>query len=248
MESENSVLFGTLLDPSTVNAADYGIETADLGNIGRRTARPHILLQQTDLPNGEYSCFYTAPFRCAADAYELTQDERKKALQAWKDGWDQLVMDGKFTPGYGGRMADGVDYARRAWNSAFPDKKVRSYRGEFPDAVSEASLGQLATYRALNNGWMVTIGRYSSETILGDLLDDGIIQGDAGASGNGVYGHLTCVITHTNPECVTVMDNYPKWTRLPDGRSWKNTYVLDDIRLKRTNGQIFPSTYIFLPA
>lgn len=249
--NENQVLFGTLLDPSTVNAADHGIETADLSKIGKRAPRPHVLLQQTDLPSGAWSCFYTAAFRCAADAYELTPDEKVRALKAWKAGWDKLIADGKFIPGTGGRMADGVDYARRAWNAEFPEKRVRSYRGEFPDAKTEANTAQLATYRALNNNWMLTFGRYSSDAIMGDLLDDGIIQGDASPSGSGIYGHLSCAVVNPNPDCVTDMDNYPKWERdgvQIDGKPWKNVHVLDDVRLKRTNGQIFPSTYIILPA
>lgn len=250
--NENQVLFGTLLDPSTVNAADYGIETADLNLIGRRPSRPHILLQQTDLPQGAYACTLTASFRAALDAIGVQPDERVKAVSVWKECWDQFVKDGKFTPGYGARMADAVDYARRAVNAAgFKGGKVRSFRGEFPDALSEATAAQLATYRALNNNWMITYGRYSSDEIMGDLLDNGIIEGDAAPSGNGIYGHLSCAVFNPKPDCITDMDNYPKWERdgvIIKGKPWKNTHVLDDVRLKRTNGQVFPSTYIFLPA
>ena len=239
--TENETLAGALLTPDTVNATDYPISAVDIYDIERRqpdavpcdgVVRPHIVLQQCDLaPYGNVSCFYTAAFACAADAWELTADERKKALAAWRDGWAAIVRDGKVKPGFGGRLADGVDYSRRAWNAAFPEKRVRSFRG---------SVDTVAFYRALSLGWKVQIGRFVGKDELSDILDDGIVQDDVKEAKD--YGHSTGYYSK-NCSIDLVQDNSPK-NPLP----WKNTYQLDDLETKVKNGVVFPSFYVFLRA
>ena len=236
---QEETLLGTLLAPATVNETDFPIEAAELEKIGPRQAaavpcggsvRPHTVLHQLDLtPHGEVSCFYTAAFACAADAYPLSSDDRPKAVQAWRDGWAALIRDGKVVPGFGGRFADGVDYARKAWNSAFPDRKVKSYRG---------TVDTIEFYRAISSGWKVMIGRFVGKDELSDILDDGIVQDDTKNSGD--YGHATGYYSR-NCSVDLVQDNYPK-KPLP----WKNAYQLDDFALKVENGVVFKSFYLFL--
>jgi hypothetical protein len=240
---QDEILMGTLY---AVNDTDRIID-AQVEKIVKRDGkelteqRPHVVMQQTDLaPHGNVSCFYVAAFRCAADVYPLSADDRTKALQAWRDGWAALIRDGKVTPGVGGRFADGVDYARRAWNAAFPDRKVASYRGRCPRFDADDAT-HIAFYRALNSGWMVQMGRYVSPGLAGDLLDDGIIQDDAQPTGAGVYGHSHCY--HAGRDWKHyALDNYPKTL------GEKNRYVLDDFEEKVRLGQVMPSFFLFLPS
>jgi len=231
-------LLGTLY---AVNDADKIID-ADVNAITFRDKRPHILLQQTDLaPNGGVSCFYTAAFRCAADAWPLDASERPLAIQAWKNGWAALLSDSKVVSGQGGRMADGVDYARRAWNAAFPNKQVVSYRGRCP-RFDQDDATHIAFYRAMNFGWMVTVGLYASKDILADILDDGIVQTYERA-GSGEYGHLVCLCQDDKKrweDRLVVLDNYPK-------TFVRNQYSLEDFEKKVERGLMFPSYYLFLP-
>jgi hypothetical protein len=239
----SEIICGTLY---AVNDTDRIID-AQVEKIGKRDGvtlsqqRAHVLLQQTDLsPHGNVSCGYNSAFRCCADAFPLSAEDKPVALNAWRDGWAAMLRDGKVTPGMGARFADCVDYARRAWNAAFTDRKVASYRGKCPRFDQDDATHQ-AFYRALYSGWMVQIGRYASADLLGDLLDDGIIQDDAKPAGNGVYGHSCCYATNRDM-LDYVLDGYPKTM----GK--RNAYQLDDFAQKVQNGQVMPSWYIFLPA
>lgn len=236
------ILAGTLY---SVNDTDRIID-AQLDKIVKRDGREindqraHVLLQQTDLaPHGGVSCGYNSAFRCCADAFPLSAEDKPKALAAWREGWAAMNRDGKVVPGVGARFADCVDYARRSWNSAFPDRKVVSYRGKCPRPDQDDATHQ-AFYRALYSGWMLQIGRYASADLLGDMLDDGIIQDDAMPVGAGVYGHSCCYASHDWEDYV--LDGYPKTLGA------KNSYRLDDFEKKVQSGQVMPSFYLFLPA
>jgi hypothetical protein len=240
------ILAGSLLTPETVNPTDYPIQETDISKIVHRGLRPHIQLHQLDLsPNGSVSCFYTAAFKIVSDVYDLTPDERKTAYQAFKDGWAKMVADGKVVPGLGGRFADGIDGARRAWNSAFPEKQVHTYRGLLPRFDVDSRL-HLHFYRAMFNGWMVMFGGYVGKDFTYDLLD-GTINDDAKPVGEGVYGHARNLFGWKSSPgdlggTVTVDDNYPK---LP---SFPNRHKMDDLEMKVKNGQLFSSYYLALPA
>lgn len=237
------ILAGSLLTPETVNATDYPITETDLKYITKRDERKHVQLHQLDLaPYGNVSCFYAAAFKIVADAYPLTDDEKKLAVQAWKDGWAAIVKDGKVEPGLGGRLADGVDYARRAWNAAFPAKKVKTYRGLLPRFDKDSSL-HIHFYRAMNNGWAVMFGGYIGQDFWGDMLD-GTINNDQMPTGK-IYGHARTMFDYVPVGDaggnVMVFDNYPKtWDR--------SAYRLDDMETKVKNGVLFPSYFLALPA
>lgn len=237
---ENEILCGTLLAPETVNETDFPIEAVALEKIGQRQAdavpcggnvRPHAAVHQLDLaPHGGVSCFYAAAFACAADAWPLSVADKTKALQAFKDGWAAIVRDGKVTPGFGGRFADGVDYARRAWNAAFPDRKVKSFRGK---------VDSHEFYRALSLGWKVMIGRFVGKDELQDILADGDVDDNTRASDD--YGHAT---GYFSKSCTVdlVQDQYAKRPGFP------NAYELADFQTKVANGVVFPSFYLFVRA
>lgn len=235
---------GAAFEPSKVDSIPYrhGIES--------ETLQPqHIVMQQTDLTDGAYACFYVAAFKSCADAYPLTAEERVRAVAAFKSGWDKLRNDGKFIPGTGGYVADGVHYAVEEWNFTFPDKPVKAWRFVVPTFNGqEATEDELCFYRAKERGWTLVIGRGSSDAIKADLLDDGIIQGNAKPSGTGVYWHL-CNYFGMGSQDDQVADNYPKWQgRLIDGKPWDNVYGFPDIAEKRANGQVLPSAWCILPA
>lgn len=240
------ILAGSLLTPDTVNATDYPIQDTDIDKITYRGNHPHVQLDQRDLsPHGNVSCFYTAAFKICADAYVLDAAERITAVQAWKDGWAAIVKDGKVTPGFGGRLSDGIDASRRAFNTAFPNKKVRTYRGALPRFDEDSSL-HLHFYRAMLNGWMIQFGGYIGEDFSGDLLD-GTINNDNKPVGEKVYGHARNLFGWIQSSgslggTVTVDDNYPKLNSFP------NRYKMDDLETKVKNGQLFKSFYIALPA
>lgn len=240
------ILAGSLLTPDTVNPTDYPIKDTDIEKITYRGNHPHVQLDQRDLsPHGNVSCFYTAAFKICADAYVLDAAERKVAVQAWKDGWAAIVKDGKVTPGFGGRLSDGVDYARRAWNAAFPTKRVRTYRGLLPRFDQDSKLHQ-HFYRAMFNGWMVMFGGYIGKEFSADLLD-GTINDDTKPVGEGVYGHARNMFGWKSMPgdlggTVTVFDNYPKM------QNFQNAYKLDDLETKVKNGQVFASFFLALPA
>lgn len=248
-------MLGALLDATTVNAADYGIEKANLEAIGRRHSRPRILLDQLNLkPYGEVSCFYDACSAAAADVYPLdTPELRKRALEAHIEGWQEIVKKGLVTPGFGGRVADGVDAARRSYNAKMPsDRQVRSYRLEVPEFNGkESTVGQFGFYRSVEFGWAPVIGRYSTKELLADQLDNGTIENDDAPSGNGKYGHL-CRYSQLPiakfPCGYGIFDNYQgRDGQEFNGGVWRNVYGLDDIEVKRANGQVFKYSYIFLP-
>jgi hypothetical protein len=240
------ILAGSLLSPDTVNPTDYPIQDTDLEKIGYRGNHPHVHLDQRDLaPYGNVSCFYTAAFKICADAYVLDAAERKIAVQAWKDGWAAIVKDGKVVPGFGGRLSDGIDYSRRSWNFAFPNKKVRTYRGWLPRFDVDSKLHQ-HFYRAMFNKWMVQFGGYVDDVISGEMLDGTVIT-DTKPVGDKVYGHSRDMFGwQSSPGSlggmVTVYDNFPKLPNFP------NVYKMDDLETKVKNAQLFPSYFIALPA
>ena len=239
-----SPLCGTLLTPETVNDTDFPIAAIKLDDIQRRQAdavpssgriRPHIAVHQLDLaPHGAVSCFYSAAFACAADAWELSKDDRPRAVKAWRAGWSKIVADGKVTAGFGGRMADGVDYARRAWNAEFTDRKVKSLRGDI-----NTDPGFHCFVRCLANGWKVTIGRFVGKDEHQDIITDGIVDDNFKEAGD--YGHLTGYFSKSASKDA-VQDQYPKMAGFP------NIHELADFQTKLANGVIFPSFYVFLRA
>lgn len=240
------ILAGSLLTPETVNATDYPIAPAVLDLIVPRPDRKHIQVDQLDLaPHGGVSCFYASAFKICADAYDLTDDEKVKAMKAYHDGWANIVKDGKVTPGFGGRLSDGVDYARRAWNAAFPAKKVKTYRGDMPRYDVDSPLQQ-HFYRALFNGWMVQFGSFISPSIKAEILA-GEIKDDAKPTDARTYGHARNIYLYENVEggkggTVKVLDNYPKTH--PEA----NVYAMDDLEAKVQSGQVFSSFFLALPA
>ena len=250
------ILAGTLLTPDTVKATDRILEAADSrvftwrdGKQGLDAQRPHVTLSQLDLPgDGAHACWLTGAFKSALDTFPLdTPELRTKAVKAWKDGWEFAVKTGLHQAGLGGRMSDGVDVARRFVNAAFPDRQVASYRGDVPrfdaDRVTEASF-----YAAMDFGWMAAFGGFVNADFVGDLLDDGIVQGDAKPIGPNAYGHLSNLFSPSVFR-YRVDDNYPKMQgQLVQGLPWRNRYDLDDLELKVQSGQVFPSFYVFLPA
>lgn len=174
-----------------------------------------------------YSCFYSASWAACMDAYDLSPEELSKAKDKAGYGFAKLKADGKFTPGVGGKMADGVDYARREWNLLFPDKPVASYRMTTLDLMFSL---------AIIRGWAPLIGWYPSKEKVEDMADDGIVQGDTRDAKS--YGHLVRI-----EHGLQVVDNYP---RGPVQDSYKR-YVLDDFETKVKNGLVFTSSYIVLP-
>jgi hypothetical protein len=179
-----------------------------------------------------------------ADTYQLTPAEKQVAISAWKDGWYKLVRDGKVEEGFGGRFSDGVDYARRAWNYFFPDKKVRTYRGLLPRYDTESNL-HLHFYRAMYSGWMIMFGGYIDNSFKEDLLD-GVINNNAKPEGKGVYGHARNMFGYeTNMEelggIVKIDDNYAKMS------GFTNRYQMRDVEEKVTTGNLFPHYFIALP-
>jgi hypothetical protein len=237
------ILAGSLLTPDTVNPTDYPIAETDINLITKRGWKSHIQLDQLDLsPHGNVSCFYCSAFKIVADAYELTPEEKVRAYQAYKDGWAAIVKDGKVIPGFGGRLSDGIDYARRAWNAAFPDKKVKTYRGIMPRFDQDSNL-HLHFYRAMNNGWMVQFGGYVDSTTEEDLLD-GVLNNDT--VGEKKYGHARNLHSYSpvgmGGGIGRVFDNYAKSNKV-----W-GSYLIDDIETKVANQAIFPSYFLALPA
>lgn len=231
------ILAGSLLTPETLNDTDWPIQDTDIESITKRDDRPHCTLDQRDLaPYGNVSCFYTAAFKACADTFVLDAAERKLAVQAWKDGWAAIVKDGKVTPGFGGRLSEGVDYSRRAWNKAFPNKKVKSYRGLLPRFDQDNKLHQ-HFYRAINYGWQVMFGAFLDKDFSTDKLD-GVVNNDTVDKDNN-WGHARNLYAH-KADLYRVNDNYPKDSG--------NSYLIDDLELKVKNGVIFPSYYIYLPA
>jgi hypothetical protein len=146
-------------------------------------------------------------------------------MQVIQSGWDALKRDGKFVPGVGGRMADGVDYARRAYNAAYPNQQVASYRVE---------IASLPFWRAVARGWAPCVGRYASKADIADISSDGSL--DANVAGAGKFGHLFRV--EYGPAGI---DNYPV---LP---GWRNKFKMPDFDKKVESGYLFPSAYVFLP-
>ena len=181
------------------------------------------------------SCFYIAPFCAIVDCFsparlkELYPDYREKIKTAMKEGWDKLVADGKFTPGSGGAFVDGVDYSRNAWNAAFPELKVSSYRtGILSDKFNLA----VGLY------WAPIIGIYANESSYADIVSDDSL--DNAPTGDR-YGH--CVrygkdmIIMSRKE---VIDNYPK------SLGKYNEYSIDLERYSGAGGTM-SSAYFFFP-
>lgn len=193
----------------------------------RRHDGPRAVYNQLNL--SPYACFYAASFAAAADCLELTPYDRSVALRAAKEGWEKVIADGKFVEGVGGYLADGVDYARRAWNSAFPEKQVASFR---------TANGSNEFYRALILNYAPVIGYFASKSIQDDILDDGTVQGDVKDAKS--YGHLVRVAPQFK-----VIDNYPTRGRLAE--AGRNTYFFDDWDVKLKNGLLFKNAYVFMP-
>lgn len=211
--------------PGTIES--YNDTDFPLDRFPRREKRPRAVYNQLNL--SPYACFYAASFAACADAYDTKVMDKKLILQVAKDGWDKLVKDGKFVEGVGGRLVDGVDGARRCWNSAFPDKKVASYRTE---------CCSLAFWRAVAMNWAPVVGYYASKEKEADILDDGIVQSDVREA--QTFGHLVRIEAPS-----TIIDNYPTRGRL--AVAGRNKYVFDDLVEKLNNGVLFKSAYIFLP-
>lgn len=193
----------------------------------RRHDGPRAVYNQLNL--SPYACFYAASFAASADCWELDSFEKSRALKAAKDGWAKVIADGKFTEGVGGYLSDGVDYARRAWNSAFPNKQVSSFR---------TANGSNEFYRALILNYAPVIGYFASKAVQDDILDDGTVQGDVKDAKS--YGHLVRVAPRFQ-----IIDNYPTRGRLAE--AGRNTYYFDDWDKKLANGLLFKSSYVFMP-
>lgn len=209
------ILAGSLLSPDTVNPTDFPLADCPV-----RTKRSRTEFDQLKLD--PCACFYVAAICAAFDVYERRGDS---VMQVILSGWEALKRDGKFIPGFGGRMADGVDYARRAYNAAYPNQQVASYR---------VDIDSLPFWRALARGWAPCIGRYASKSDIADIAADGSL--DANVAGAGKFGHLFRV--QAGPVGI---DNYP-------GRpGWINKFKMPDFDKKVESGLLFPSAYIFLP-
>lgn len=209
--------------------SDFRLEDALYTTMAkRRHEGPRAVYNQLNL--SPWACFYSAPFAAAADCFDLTSEQRKLAREVAVRGWEKLKADGKFIEGMGGTMVDGVDYARRAWNEAFPNNKVISFR---------TNNGSNEFYRALILGWAPVFGYFSSKEKVADVIDDGIVQGDTKDS--RTYGHLVRV-----EQGFRVIDNYP--TRGKFAEAGRNKYFFDDWDKKLGSGLLFRSAYVFLPA
>lgn len=247
---EMEVVSGVLLTTETHNPTDFPITTVALEAVKWRDGialleqqRKPLTISQLDLkPYGEVSCFYTGPFKAAADAYPLdTPELRAKVIDAFHEGWAQIVKDGKVTPGYGGRFADGVDYARRVLNATMPaDRQIRSYIGKLP-RFDQNDPTEQTFYRAQLYGWQTIVGRYVGAEQYGDIVTDGVLNADTIPDGEK-YGHCFNVFCR-KPIVYRANDNYPK-----QAAPWNNYFVLDDFELKVQNGLLYRSCYYFLPA
>jgi hypothetical protein len=222
---ETEILCGTIYQ---VSEKDYSL--SDLlygGKLFRRHNGPRAVYNQLNL--SPYACFFAAPFAACADAYPLTSEDKKKARQVAEDTWKELVAAGDFYEGKGGYLVKGVDWARRGWNKAFPDKQVATYR-------TSAASNDL--FRITFLGYAPVTGYYASKEKVADVLDDGIVQGDAKDA--GAYGHLVRMESGYR-----IIDNYP--TRGTLAVAGRNKYFMDDFDLKVKNGLMFPSIYVALP-
>jgi hypothetical protein len=197
------------------------------GKSFRRHSEPRAVYNQLNL--SPHACFFAAPFAACADAYPLTPEDKKKARIVAKETWDELVKAGDFIEGVGGYLAKGVDWARRGWNSAFPDKQVSTFR---------TSTNSNDFLRIIILGYAPVIGYYASSEKIKDILNDGIIQSDTKDEKN--YGHLARIESGYR-----IIDNYP--TRGILAEAGKNKYYVDDFDLKVKNGLIMPSAYVALP-
>jgi hypothetical protein len=126
-------------------------------------------------------------------------------------------------------MNKGVDWARRGWNKAFPDKQVATYR---------ASVGSNDMFRITFLGYAPVVGYYASKEKAADVIDDGIVQSDTKDS--GACGHLVRIQSGFE-----IIDNSPTRGRLAE--AGRNKYFMDDFDLKVKNGLMFPSIYAALP-
>lgn len=244
---EQTIVCGSLLTGGTINPTDYPIRSTDIRAIKPRFSGGHVQMDQRDLePFGNVSCFYTAAFKIVADAYPLdTQEMRDRAVKAWKAGWAAIVKDVKVTPGFGGRLSDGIDYARRAWNAEFPDKKVITYVGEMPRFDKGNADRQLHFYRAIFNGWAIMFGGHLSESLANDILLDGVLNSDEKPVDKS-WGHARTMYGY-EPKgdkggVVKVSDNYPKLKGFP------NIHLMDDLEEKVSTGQVFGSYFVAFPA
>ena len=249
MLQDDQVQAGSLLEPETHNATDYPITTVLLDKIGWRDGvedlmkqRKPVTMSQLDLaPYGEVACFYTGPFKAAADAFPLdTPELRAKAMQAFRDGWAQVVKEGKVTPGFGGRIADGVDAARRAINAVMPaGRQVRSYFGRVPrNTMSDPT--EICFYRALYRGWQLTLGRFAVGDQVADIISDGVLDAVGKPSGK-TYGH--CFNAFERGPGILANENYPK-----KPKPWENYFKIPEVQTKADNGLLFSGCYYFLPA
>ena len=246
---------GTLLTPDTLSSADVILEAQDPsvikwrdGKTALELQREHVTLNQLDLPgDGAHSCWLTAAFKSALDAKPLSDAEKPLAVKAWKDAWDYSVKNGIHQMGVGGTMRAGVELALQFVNAAFPSWNLKAYRFDFPRFDVDTKT-QISFYRTVNHGWMVTFGGYVNKQYVGDLLDDGIVQGDDKPAGAGTYGHLRNVFS-SSPMTYVADDNYPKRQgQLSYGMPWRNRYRLDDLEKKVQSGQMFRSGYVIMPS
>ena len=210
------ILPGTLLTQDTVNATDFPLQNCPVRTKQLRTKFNQELLNT-------YACFYAAPIAAALDVFDLP--DHFDAMTPIRKGWDELIKEGKFTPGFGGRMADGVDKARHIVNELFPNTPVASYR---------VDIDSIEFWRAIAKGWAPCIGRYASKSDVADISKDGVL--DANVAGANKFGHFFRCEAGING-----IDNYYGRVGFP------NTFKMPDFQEKIESGYLFKSAYIFLP-
>ncbi len=122
-----------------------------------------------------YSCFYVAHYTALANNYNV-----EIPLSVIKDGWADLVANGGFTPGRGGRASVGAKFAVKHFNK---------YTGKNVEAIT-IPFNAENFVKALKSGsnfvfWIKYGSGYSKNE-----QDDGQIQNTAGTIGEN--GHLVC--------------------------------------------------------
>ncbi len=181
------------------------------------------------------SCFYVAPFCAAVDCFapakirELYPDFKTKVKAAMKEGWDNLIRDGKFTPGFGGLFTDGVDEARRTWNKWFPELHVSSFITKVGSDKFNLAVGLY---------WAPAIGIKANSSAYLDIIEDNEL--DTVPNGEK-YGH--CVRYGKDiPSAsrVEIIDNYPSKMGV------NNEYGID-LEEYKLNGGVMNYAYFFFP-
>jgi hypothetical protein len=128
-----------------------------------------------------WSCFYMANWTALCNTFNVYVP-----MIAIKSGWMDLVSNGKFIPGVGGKMSDGTFYALKHFN-LYTGKNVRSVIVPFSEKNRVS---------ALKSGSCFVFGLKYGKTFQKNEQDDGIIQDIAGTSGG--QGHLVCGVKENN--------------------------------------------------